>query len=624
MKTISNQITIFCIAVVAFCLPITIASGQVIQSESFDGTPFPPTGWENAGFGSLWVQRMNGTFPTCLPHSGAAMARFSARNQIPGTQEVFISPVVDFSGNTGGATPTFTLWVYRDGSSTAGDSVTILVNDTNALAGATRIGAVARSRFFILPVNELADGWYEYTFNAPSTLNTDTNYFMLNGTSLDGANIYIDDVSWIAYPELCSGAPVAGTISADPAVICGGPDVTELTLTGATMNYSGLSYHWQYSLTGSAPWTDFGTSETVVTSDTLSVDTYFRCYIECSASGLSDTAATFLVTVSSGPLPVITVDPGNILNYCSGYPPLVIVVGGAATYTWTPDIAIPNGVGDSALAAPFANTNYTIVGTDSPGCTAIANITVNVRQTPNVNSFTNNDTICEGLSTILQAFVTGPGMGIQYEWNPGALNGNNVTVSPIISTSYVVSATSPQGCVGYDTLDITVIPAPVVAFSFNIVSQVVTFTDNSTGAITWSWDFGDGDTSDIQNPVHYYAALGTYTVTLTISDGVCSNTITQTVVITTIGLESIDATMGLMLFPNPAIDNLTVEFEAKAQSIQMELINAIGQVLEKSTIYAIDGNRFRNVVDLRSYAPGIYTIKISSADDVSIRQFVIK
>lgn len=47
------------------------------------------------------------------------------------------------------------------------------------------------------------------------------------------------------------------------------------------------------------------------------------------------------------------------------------------------------------------------------------------------------------------------------------------------------------------------------------------FTDNSTGAlqiVRWSWNFGNGSTSIIENPAHEYAAVGTYNVTLTVTD----------------------------------------------------------------------------------------------------------
>jgi PKD repeat protein len=56
----------------------------------------------------------------------------------------------------------------------------------------------------------------------------------------------------------------------------------------------------------------------------------------------------------------------------------------------------------------------------------------------------------------------------------------------------------------------------------------VSFTDTSTGGPTsWSWDFGDGSTSVQQNPSHTYSAAGTYSVTLSVSNGTGSATTTK-------------------------------------------------------------------------------------------------
>ncbi|HGY55724.1 MAG TPA: PKD domain-containing protein [Caldithrix abyssi] len=61
----------------------------------------------------------------------------------------------------------------------------------------------------------------------------------------------------------------------------------------------------------------------------------------------------------------------------------------------------------------------------------------------------------------------------------------------------------------------------------------VNFTDQSTGDVTaWSWDFGDGNTSTVQNPSHEYTTAGTYTVTLTASNSCDSDTQTKTDYIT--------------------------------------------------------------------------------------------
>ncbi|WP_372961503.1 PKD domain-containing protein [Methanoregula sp.] len=75
-------------------------------------------------------------------------------------------------------------------------------------------------------------------------------------------------------------------------------------------------------------------------------------------------------------------------------------------------------------------------------------------------------------------------------------------------------------------------PPPVALFSGTPVSGTlpltVAFTDSSTNSPTiWSWNFGDGGTSNVQNPSHTYGALGTYNVTLTVTNGYGSNSTTK-------------------------------------------------------------------------------------------------
>lgn len=61
----------------------------------------------------------------------------------------------------------------------------------------------------------------------------------------------------------------------------------------------------------------------------------------------------------------------------------------------------------------------------------------------------------------------------------------------------------------------------------------VIFADQSYGVPTsWSWDFGDGDTSSSQNPAHTYLTPGTYTVSLTVTRSTSSHTETKTSFIT--------------------------------------------------------------------------------------------
>ncbi len=73
---------------------------------------------------------------------------------------------------------------------------------------------------------------------------------------------------------------------------------------------------------------------------------------------------------------------------------------------------------------------------------------------------------------------------------------------------------------------------PTANFSTQINGLTVIFTDSSSGDPTaWSWDFGDGGTSAEENPVHTYARADTYTVRLTATNAVGSDTTTQFVTV---------------------------------------------------------------------------------------------
>jgi len=90
------------------------------------------------------------------------------------------------------------------------------------------------------------------------------------------------------------------------------------------------------------------------------------------------------------------------------------------------------------------------------------------------------------------------------------------------------------------------------------VNENIQFTDQSTsyGTITsWQWDFGDGSTSNIQNPVHQYTASGDYTVSLTVTDEFGNDTLVRNNYIT----------ISLVLDANFTVDDTTA---TTSQSIQ--------------------------------------------------------
>jgi PKD repeat protein/sporulation protein YlmC with PRC-barrel domain len=83
-----------------------------------------------------------------------------------------------------------------------------------------------------------------------------------------------------------------------------------------------------------------------------------------------------------------------------------------------------------------------------------------------------------------------------------------------LKIDYIVVCTAPDAHFGVST-------------TTPIMGQMVQFTDYSAGAIgSWLWEFGDGETSDVRNPSHSYAAEGRYTVSLTVSNAFVTDKLT--------------------------------------------------------------------------------------------------
>ncbi len=137
------------------------------------------------------------------------------------------------------------------------------------------------------------------------------------------------------------------------------------------------------------------------------------------------------------------------------------------------------------------------------------------------------------------------GSPTSWSWNfgdGGTSTAQNPSHTFSSSGSYTVSLTVTNAA-GSDsetkTNYITVNAGPTAGFSGSPTSGdaplTVYFTNSSSGATSYSWDFGDGGTSTATNPSHTYTSVGTFTVRLTATSSCGSDTYTRTNYITTGG-----------------------------------------------------------------------------------------
>jgi PKD repeat protein len=127
---------------------------------------------------------------------------------------------------------------------------------------------------------------------------------------------------------------------------------------------------------------------------------------------------------------------------------------------------------------------------------------------------------------------------VEFTWQHGTTATSNTTFSFTKGPSAV--HLTPANQTEYTGIVLDWVPsvaAPVASFiadnSTICQNGNITFTDQSTNTPTsWLWNFGDGQTSTLQNPSHQYATAGTYTVALTATNAGGNNTSTQTNLIT--------------------------------------------------------------------------------------------
>lgn len=266
-------------------------------------------------------------------------------------------------------------------------------------------------------------------------------------------------------------------------------------------------------------------------------------------------------------------------------------------YTY-PDGTISNNI--------INNESQVSTLTSQNGCDSIITTYLNVLPTPSLNPIS-DQSICVGESITLTA--TPSQTGGTYDWSPGGLNTQSITVSPTTSTTYVVTYTL-NGCASQaESAMVTVNPMPDVGTS--LVVDVITV--NETGAV-YQWL----DCNNNNNPLNgetnqsYTATTnGSYAAQVDLNG--CIDT-SACVAITGLGLYDL-VSSSLSIHPNPANNEIHVTSDAILEGLTYKVIDLTGRIVKKGIF---SKNAIVNIDPLTS---GSYFLELEL--DASVRiQFV--
>jgi len=372
------------------------------------------------------------------------------------------------------------------------------------------------------------------------------------------------------------------------SALCGNPAVTftnnTLPMAGSTIS----SVEWNFG-DGN---TSNSASNTINHTYTAGNQTLFTVKLTTNNTWGCISSDSLLVDISGGIKPKFTIAPKDTI--CSGtqltFDPAQSQITGTTAgnpvkWTWNfgagegSDVVI-NGASSPVQTHTFNTTGLKEVVLSletTNGCVGIYKDTVVVEATPVAAINPNPTFVCLGQTANYQDASTiaiGNIAGWTWTFDEG---------SPLVSTvqnpahvwltpgnhTVTLAVTSAGGCPSTNTathtINVNQLPRAGFRYDMNCTSRTLTATDTSNGFgnnITgWEWDFGDGATSTVQNPVHVYAASGTYTVTLfvTTANG-CRSATAESVTITIAASPVADFTLpGNTCLPSasPAFTNTT-------------------------------------------------------------------
>jgi len=222
---------------------------------------------------------------------------------------------------------------------------------------------------------------------------------------------------------------------------------------------------------------------------------------------ISGCSATDTLTITALILPQITL--GNDTALCTG-DSVQLIAGGGIAYSWIPSTGLSADSIPNPWAGPADTTIYYVIVTDSNGCSDTDSIIIFIYPLPNAGEDTS---ICLGDSAQLSASG-----GMSYSWSPATSLGSdtiqNPWASPTDTTTYYVTVIDSNGCIGVDSVTITVEPLIIAGISGDsVICNGEALTLIAIGSGNYSWSTGDTTQSITVSPSNNTTYLVTVTDT---------------------------------------------------------------------------------------------------------------
>lgn len=466
--------------------------------------------------------------------------------------------IISFTNNSTGPPTLSYLWDFGDGnfSAAANPTHTYLTNGSYIVTLVTFSTAgcqdTARS-------NPIVIGGYTNSFTAPATAcinetvnftNTSTpvpgsaNWTFGDGGTATGINATHSYGAtgtytvWLYNNFATCQDSVSKQITINPKPVADfSAPVTASCQPPATINFQDLSTGgatgWQW---------DFGDGGTSILQNPSHTYTSYGSFtvtlIATNSFGCTDTIIkNNYIRVQRASISIPLFPVRGCIPYTISPVPVITSVDAILTYQWDfGDGGTSNVANPTYTYITQGTYNVRLIITTSTGCTdtLLINNAVKVGSKPVANFSAVPIPVC-GRQTVYFTDLSIPADEWLWDFGDGSTSMIQNPTHSYNDTGYfsIQLIATNNGCP--DTLirpNYTHVLPPIARFNFaaNCTDRLqFIFTDQSVAPQTWNWDFGDGFTSIIQNPVHNFPALGTYPVRLIVTNGACADTLIRTI-----------------------------------------------------------------------------------------------